>query len=176
MGQRAGFIGADNVRAAQGFHRGEFLNQRVAFCHALGAHGERQRDSWQHAFRHKSDHHTQREDEAVQERNVYHQAGGNEEDKTDAHGDDCDNLGRVFHLFLERAEFLFQGLGHLGDVSEVGVHPGRVNDGFARAGCHEGAREYQVRNIRAGHILTADRFCRAIYRVGFSGQRGLVHA
>ncbi len=142
LGQRSGFISADNIGTAQGLHRGKFLDQGVTFRHALRAHRERQRDGRQQPFRNKRHDHAQCKNEAFYQGDFYQKQGDDQEQETNAYRDDRDDLGNVLHLLLQRAEFLFQGLCNLGDPAEVRVHAGGVDNCLAGASCHESARKY----------------------------------
>ena len=130
LGQRSSLVGADNIGAAQGFYRGKLFNQRVAFRHALGAHGQRQGDRREQALRYKRDHHAEREDDALDRVDFCHEKCEDKENKAYPHRNDCHDGGHVLHFLLQRAQLLFHFLCQFCNAAKSRVHAGGIDDSF----------------------------------------------
>ncbi|MCY1226347.1 hypothetical protein D9M72_385740 [compost metagenome] len=65
LGQRAGFVRANESGGAEGFHRFQVPDQGVALCHTLCSDGQGQCDRGQQAFGHERHGHPDREQERV---------------------------------------------------------------------------------------------------------------
>ena len=131
MGQCAGLVSTNDVGTAERFNRGELFHQGVAFCHALGRHGEGKRDGWFEAFGDESDHHAEGENKAFDPTDISQKFRQREENDAHAYCQDRHDLGNTLHFFLQRAKVVTDFLRQFGNSSKSRVHAGGVDDGFA---------------------------------------------
>ena len=135
--QRAGFVRADYLRAAQRFDGGLAAYDGVLFGHAHDAHGQRQRHDHRHAFGYGSNGEADRYYEAVEHRAGVKLASGDEaDDEHDGAYTEYDirkQFGQLAELTLKR-RLLFLDVGeHAGDLAHFGIHAHGGHDAAAAA-------------------------------------------
>ena len=175
LGERAGLIGADDARGAEGLDGVQLLHEGVAAAHALHRHGERQGDRGQQALGDEGHHHAQREDEGLREGLVHHEQAEGEEGEPHAHGEDGDLLGEAVEVALERAADLLHVLREVRDLAELGGHADAQDDRAPVALRHARAREDQVGDLGGGEPVLGDGVGGLARGVRLAVQRGLVH-
>ena len=144
LGERAGFIRADNLRAAERFHGGKSSDNRVLFRHI--GHADRKHDGHDRGkpFGNRGNRQRHREHEGVkQEIKVGCTAGQiladdaeNKHKHTNAEHQKAQNFRKLGELFLKRGLGIFRRGECTGDFAHFGVHadarnhraPAAVND------------------------------------------------
>ena len=185
LGKRAGLVGADGLRAAEGLDGRKLADNRLALGHlghakrqhdghdgdqALGDGGDGKRDG-----DHKGVEQGSRVGEDVAHA-VTDDVDAKDDDADDDHhdGKDAAELGK---LHLQRRE-LFLGLGQgASDLAHLGVHAGADHDGAATAVHHGGPHVAHVLAVAERHVVGAygelDHVGVLLYRHGLAGERGL---
>ena len=172
--QRSGLIRADDRGAAERFHCGKPLHERVFFCHALHSHGERERNGRQQAFRNKRDDHAEGENERLREGLLHKGDGSHKKRQTNGNGDDRNLLRQNVEFLLQRTLLFLCRLRQLGDAAELGLHADLGDDGPRGAARHARSLKDQVRDLKTGNVFLQHRVVTLAHGVRFAVQRRLV--
>ncbi len=173
LGQGSGLVAADDGDRAERLDRRQAANQGILSGHALGAHGQRDRDHGRQSFGYGGHGQADRGQEHQQRYLVAEQAGG-EDDRAD-HQDRCgEPTPKVGQTLLQRGHRALVLAHQGGDHAEFGV----------RARGHRNAASVTTRHIGAlvGHRgplrqcrLGGDHSFGVLdHRQGFTRQRRLV--
>jgi len=172
LGQRAGLVGEDQIRGAEGLHRRQPLDDGIAPGHVLHAARERQRGDDRQALRYGGDG----------ERNgrlQHHQQvlAGDEPGRGDDDGDgerqpDPPPAQRIEAL-LQRCRALLGLLDQAGDMPELGVHAGRDDQTGAGALGDRGALVGHVGPLAERQIVLVQGLAVLVDRLGLAGQLGI---
>ncbi len=110
------------------------------------------------------------------ERQAAEEVAEDEEDDSDARGDDRHELRDLAHLLLERAELGLDALRQLGDLAELRLHRRREDDRLAAAVGDRGPREHEVRHLDERQVGVVVRRRGLANRLGLAGERRVVRA
>ncbi len=168
QGQRAGLVGADHCGRTQGFHGGEFFQDRPVLRHAPHADRQRHRHHRRQALRNGS----------YRQRHGGHrglrpgQATGEIEDEDQGHyqtGDGGEFLAQSIELDLQRRIRLWGGGDHAGKLAHLGDHAGRRHQHLGAAAGHHGIHVQHVEAIPQRQVGSIERGGGFTHRVGFAG-------
>ena len=183
LGEGAGLVGTDYLRAAESLDRSQLANYRVALGHVRDADGQHHRDDGDKPFgdgrdgEGDGDHERIEHDldrEAARAQQLY-----NEHQRAYAEHQPGQYLRQLGHLYLQRGLPLLGGGQSVGDLAHLGVHAGGGDDGGTAAVDHGAAHVDHVLAVAEGDVL---RLIDKVYRVdelqhgdGFAGQRGFLY-
>ncbi len=179
--QRAGFIRADDLRAAERFHRCQPADDGVLFRHLRHTDGKDDGDHGHEAFRNRGDGQAHGQHEGVQD-DVHGKAArpekpdGKDHD-ADAEDDPRQNLGQARKLFLQRRRLFLRLCERVRDLAHLRLHAGAADDGDAAPVNHRAPHIDHVFAVAQRDFLAVPGkgFRRLFHRHGFAGQRGLLH-
>ena len=129
LGQRPGLVGADDACRSERFDGAQALDDRAAADQLARADGKCQGDYRQQAFGHESDQQSDGEDDRVANRESGDKGRDRHERRGREDGDQRDQPGDLAHLPLERRFVALNALGEARDPPQLGLHPGREDDG-----------------------------------------------
>ena len=186
LGEGAGLIRADHLRAAEGLHGGELADDRLAAAH-LG-HAQREHDG-HHGHQALGDggdgerhgHHEGVEQIGRLSGNVG-KAMAQDVHGKDHHADHDDELGEdvreLGELYLQRRQLLLGLVQRAGDLAHLGAHTRAHHDGATAAVDHGGAHVAHVLAVAERHVVGTvgehDGIRVLLHRHGLAGQRGLL--
>ena len=153
-GQRAGLVGADDRRRAEGLDRLQIPDEDVALRHLLGTPREGQRDGRQQGLGDEGDGDPDGEDEPLRGR-VPEQEGDPEERRADAEGDGGDQPDDAPELSGQRRDRLRSGGAEQRQLGEPCPTTGGVDQGQALSLDHERAGEHGLARLDARRIALA---------------------
>ena len=178
LGQGAGLVGADHLRAAQRLHRRQAADDRVVLAHVghadgqhhrhhrgqtLGNGGHRQRDGHHEGAQH-----------GVQGELAGHYQIKNEDEHADGQHQLAHGLAQLAELALQRRLLLLRLRQHAGDLAHLGVHAGGGDDGLAAAIDHGAAHVAHVPPVAQGDVVAGQQLHRLGDGDALAGQRGLL--
>ena len=182
LGQGAGLVRADNLRAAQRFDSGQPADDCVALGHIGHADRKHDGDNGGQAFGDGGDSQRNRDHEGRDNRIQAELAGGEHVKRKDEDADHDDKLGqglaKVAELALQRGLLFFGGGQDAGDLAHLGVHAGAGHN-HAAAAVHNGrAHIGHVLAVAQRHILAVrakvEGFDELVDRDAFTGQGGFL--
>jgi len=139
--QRAGLVGADDLRTSERFDRGQLADDRVALRHVGDADGEHDRDDRRKSLRYGGDCEGDGDHKRIQNdidgKSV---ADGERTDEIDSEDDDADADNEIREDFTELSELLLERrlaflrlCERIGDFAHFGIHAGCRHDRFSAA-------------------------------------------
>ena len=157
LGQRAGLVGADDLRAAQGLHGGQAADDGVALGHIGHADGQHHRNHRRQALGNRG--HRQRHgnhkgiDHRIQRKSARAQQLHAEDHHADAQHQPGQHPGELAELALQRGLAVL-GLGQrVGDLAHLAVHAGGRDHRNAAAVSHAGTHVDHVLPVAQRHVL-----------------------
>ena len=191
LGQRAGLVAADDLGAAEGFHRGQLADQGLLFGHLRHADGQHDGNHRREAFRDRRHRQRDRRDEAVHggDAELFPGEGlaGKNDVLNNAHGKDHhtdadDQLGQeggeLVHPLLQRRLFLLGLAQGPGDLAHLGIHARGGDHSRAASVNHGGPAVEHILSVAERDVVAAliahEDIDELLHRAGFTGQGGLL--
>ena len=182
LGQGAGFVGADDLGAAQGLHRREPPNHRVAPGHIGDADGQhhghhRSQALWNGGHRQRHGHHEGGK-HAVQGEGTGHHQVKHEDEHADAQHQLGKGLAQLIQTALQGG-LLLLGLGQdAGDFAHFRIHAGIGDEGLAPSVDHGGAHIAQILPVSQRYLLLTGGQTQSLHHLvdgdAFAGEGGLL--
>ena len=182
-GECAGFVGADDRGATQGFDGGQRADDGVLLGHTAGTQSQAGGDDSGETFRDGSHSQSDGDFEVVDSAlNPGATVSGivkvSDVDGPDSHADDRDDLGQ---LFAELVQFLLEGcldffsLGHLSsDLADGSVQAGADDDTAGLSGGHVSSGEEDVLFVLVDSARVGHGFAVLDHRHRFTSQNRLI--
>ena len=183
LGQGSGFVGADHLGAAQGFHSSQPPDHRIAFGHIGHADGQHHGDHRGQSLRNGRHRQRYRHHEGIQNHLQVEVPGHDQVEYENEHADAQHQLGQhpaqFFQLPLQ-GRLLLLGLGQgTGDFAHLRIHAGVGDHGFAPAINHGGAHVAHVLPVTQGDVTLllaeAQGFQHLVHRHRLPGEGGLFY-
>ena len=171
--QRAGLVGADDRRGAEGFRRGQAPDERLLAGHDDGGEGENRGDQRRQHGRDRGYYQGHGAEEAVAEREAEVETVDEVGQADDGNGDG-QAADEVRDLALQRRGPDLGAAHQVGDAAEGGLAAGGADHRVRRAEGDVGAGEPHVALVAGHQVVAAERRRHFLYRDGLAGERGLV--
>ena len=168
--ERAGFVGADHRRRAQGFHRRQSFDDGAIFCHAVHANGKRHRDHRRQSFGNSRHSQRNRGHDGLHQRVATPEA----QRKDQAHhhpGDQGQPFAQRIELHLKRCRRFLRLGQQAGDAAHLGAHAGGADQQLQAAARDHGVHVGHVEAL-GQRVITRRQVLRMFaHRMRFAGQR-----
>ena len=175
LSQGAGLIRADHLHRAQAFHRLELLDDGVLTGHFLGAHGQHDGHDAAQSLGNGSNRQRHGEEQGVQQAHAAAEQRQAEHQRTDGQDGRRQLAGEVVQALLQGGLALLGLVHQLGNVTQLGVHAGTGDQHHRAAVSDQRAGEHHVLLVSQGGLARRQSVGGLLHRLGFTGQRALVH-